>query len=408
MESYMVKNNIDFKTNPTGIEIETRLKNRTNKQQLDLLRQGVKAWNEERQQNPQIRPDLKMANLKRVNLSTANLSGADLSLVNFSGANLTSANLSGANLSRANLSGADLRWADLSGALLDGTDLNGALLSAANLSKAKFNKTNLKGAVLSGSNLSNSEISEANFSGADLRWANLRRAVVSVADFRKTDLRWANLSEAQVVRTNLEGANLEECSIYGISTLGLKLKGAKQLSLVITTFGEPAIAVDNLEVAEFLSRLLNTQKIPDFNNTISSKVILVLGRCTQERKPILDALRKYNYLPVVIDCETSTSKDLTETISTLAQISRFIIADLTDPRSIPQELHAIIPNLQSVPVQPLLHTSAQKEYAMFEDFQRYPWVLETYWYNAFEEAIASFKNKVIVPAEAKARALLGG
>jgi uncharacterized protein YjbI with pentapeptide repeats len=349
-----------------------------------------------------------MANLRRADLSTANLSGADLSLGNFSGANLTSANLSGANLSRANLSGADLRWANLSGALLDGADLNGALLSAANLSKVKFNKTSLKGAVLSGANLSNSEIREANFSGADLRWANLRQAVVSVADFRKADLRWANLSEAQVVRTNLERANLEECSIFGISTLGLKLKGAKQLSLVISAFGEPAIAVDNLEVAEFISRLLNTQKIPDFNNTICSKVILVLGRCTQERKPILDALRKCNYLPVVIDCETSTSKDLTQTISTLAQISRFIIADLTDPKSIPQELHAIIPNLQLVPVQPLLHTSAQKEYAMFEDFQRYPWVLETYWYNAFEEAIASLKNKVIAPAEAKARALLGG
>ncbi|MFE1745867.1 pentapeptide repeat-containing protein [Coleofasciculus sp. H7-2] len=404
----MAKNNLDFKTNPTVIEIVTGLKNRTNKQQLDLLRQGVEAWNEERQQNPQIQPDLKMANLRGANLSTANLSGADLSLVNFSGANLTSANLSGANLSRANLSGADLRWANLSGALLDGADLNGAFLNAANLSKVKFNKTNLKRAVLSGTNLSNSQISEANFSGADLRWANLRRAVVSVADFRKADLRWANLSEAQVVRTNLEKANLEGCSIYGISTLGLKLKGANQLSLVITAFGEPAIAVDNLEVAEFISLLLNNQKIPDFNNTICSKVILVLGRCTQERQPILDALRKYNYLPVVIDCETSTSKDLTQTISTLAQISRFIIADLTDPRSIPQELHAIIPNLQSVPVQPLLHTSAHKEYAMFEDFQRYPWVLETYWYNAFEEAIASLKDKVIAPAEAKARALLGG
>ncbi|MBD2740010.1 pentapeptide repeat-containing protein [Coleofasciculus sp. FACHB-1120] len=404
----MTKNNLDIKTDPTVIEIVTGLTNRTSKQQVDLLRQGVEAWNAERQQNPQIRPDLKMANLRRANLSTANLSGIDLSLVNFSGANLTSANLSGANLSRANLSGADLRWADLSGALLEGADLNGALLSAANLSKVKFNKTNLKGAVLSGANLSNSQISEANFSGADLRWANLRRAVVSVADFRKADLRWANLSEAQVVRTNLEGANLERCSIYGISTLGLKLKGAKQLNLVITAFGDPAIAVDNLEVSEFISRLLNTQKIPDFNNTICSKVILVLGRCTQERKPMLDALRKFNYLPVVIDCETSTSKDLTQTILTVAQISRFIIADLTDPRSIPQELHTIIPNLQLVPVQPLLHTSAQKEYAMFEDFQRYPWVLETYWYNAFEEAIASLKEKVIAPAEAKARALLGG
>ena len=42
---------------------------------------------------------------------------------------------------------------------------------------------------------------------------------------------------------------------------------------------------------------------------------------------------------------------------TLAHLARFIIADITDPRSIPQELQAIVPDL-AVPVQPIIARSA--------------------------------------------------
>lgn len=90
----------------------------------------------------------------------------------------------------------------------------------------------------------------------------------------------------------------------------------------------------------------------------------------------------------------------------MAHMARFIIADITDAKSIPQELERIVPGLPSVPVQPLLHISAS-EYSMFEHFKRYPWVLETYQYRSTEEVIASLTEKVIAPAELKAKELLG-
>jgi hypothetical protein len=120
---------------------------------------------------------------------------------------------------------------------------------------------------------------------------------------------------------------------------------------------------------------------------------------------IREELRRRNYLPIVFDFEKPASRDLTETISTLAHMARFIIADLTEAKSIPQELERIVPDLPSVPVQPILQASAS-EYGMFEHFKRYPWVLETYQYESLEEVIAALTEKVIAPAELK-KELLG-
>jgi hypothetical protein len=153
--------------------------------------------------------------------------------------------------------------------------------------------------------------------------------------------------------------------------------------------------------------LLNYERIRQVIETITSKVVLILGGFTSDRKAVLDAirdeLRQRDYLPILFDFEKPAGLDLTETISTLAHMARFIIADITEAKSIPQELQAIVPDLPSVPVQPLLLTS-EREYGMFEHFRRYPWVLDTYYYDNLDDVLASVEDKVISPAE-KAREL---
>jgi hypothetical protein len=42
---------------------------------------------------------------------------------------------------------------------------------------------------------------------------------------------------------------------------------------------------------------------------------------------------------------------------------------------------------------------------MFEHFRRFPWVLETYYYDNLNEVLVSVEDKVITPAETKAREL---
>ena len=147
-------------------------------------------------------------------------------------------------------------------------------------------------------------------------------------------------------------------------------------------------------------------------------MVLILGRFTPERKLILNALRdelrRRNYLPMLIDFEKPSHllfdfkkpshRDLTGTVSTLAHMARFVIADITDANSIPHELLAIVPNLPSVPVQPLLLAS-QQEYGMFEHFRRFPSVLEPVLYEDQDRMLAAIADMVIGPAEAKAEEL---
>ena len=103
---------------------------------------------------------------------------------------------------------------------------------------------------------------------------------------------------------------------------------------------------------------------------------------------------------MLFDFDTPASQTTDETISTLAHMSRFVIADITDAKSVLQELRSIVPNSPSVFVQPLLLES-QGEPGMWDFFRKFPWVLEPVRYTDQNAIIAGLDEKVIAPAEAK-------
>jgi uncharacterized protein YjbI with pentapeptide repeats len=337
-------------------------------------------------------PDIRRPDLVGADLRSAKLTGADLRWADLREARLGRANLAGANLVWANLTGADLRRACLTGAFLFKANLGSTDLIEANLREARANQVDLRGSSLC---------------GADLRGAALVCAVLTLADLTGADLSGADLEGTPQVSADLTGANLSGCRIYGVSAWDLNLTGAKQQNLVLTRYGDPEITVDNIEVAQFIYLMLNNQKVRDVIDTITSKAVLILGRFTAERKAVLDALReelrKHEYLPILFDFEVPATRDITETVSLLARMARFIVADLTDPSSIPKELEAIVPGL-AVPVQPLLE-GASRPYSMFKDYWKYDWVLPVYRYEGLEPLLATLAEKVIAPAEAKVKGL---
>lgn len=339
--------------------------------------------------------DLRAARLHRTVFSEAyawevNFSGLDLREVFFQEADLGGAVLTGANLSDGHLDGARLSKAQLDGATLTGARLIGAHCEDASLKGAQLGQ-----AQLSLANLVGADLTDANLAGADLSGANLMLARLCGAQLMGADLRAAIL-----VQADLSQADLRQAAVYGVSAWNVKLDQARQTDLRINIADQHVITCDNIEVAQFVHLCVNNRKIRDVIDTISAKAVLILGNFSPERKAVLDrlkdALRQHNLVPLLFDFDQPGSRDLTETISTLAHLSRFVIADLTDARSLPQELKSIIPHLPSVPVQPLLLAS-QRGYAMFEHFERFPWVRPTFYYQDTEQLLADLAPRILAP-----------
>jgi hypothetical protein len=365
-----------------------------NKEQLSILKQGVDVWNKWRDNNPD----------EYIDLTEAEISNANLSRVDLGGVNLKGALLKGADLSDSNLGQADLSEADLSGA-----NLLQAELSQANLHKAKLNNANLHGAYLWGANLSE----------ADLSRANLAFAVLMRANLTKANLTNAELSAATLIHTTVSRAKVSGSSIYAINVWDLIGEFEDQKDLVISARGrpgmedapeaEPSITVDNIKVAQFIYLILNNEEIRNAINTLTSKSVLILGRfAIPERKAILDALRnklrEYDLLPIVFDFDRPTDKDFTETIKTLAGLSYFVIADVTNPKSSPLELQATVPDYQ-IPFVPIIQ-EGEKPFAMMVDLQKkYNWVLNTVSYDSEETLMSVVKPLIIDPAMKKRQEL---
>jgi TIR domain/Pentapeptide repeats (8 copies) len=141
-----------------------------NPEHLEILKRGVEAWNEWRDENWVVQfldePDLSCADLRDIDLLGANFSEANLSGANLNGVSLRNINLIRANLIRANLTCVDLSFANLISTELFGANFNRAalfktLISDSDLTGTDFSDANLDGTVFEGDILVNADFSKA-------------------------------------------------------------------------------------------------------------------------------------------------------------------------------------------------------------------------------------------------------
>src|SRR6266404_369263 len=148
---------------------------------LQILRQGIEAWNKWRRDNPTIVPDLSDAQLdgmsfvergvdheKRVHFTRA----YHLQRVDFSGASLVGANFSGTDLCDADMEGANLLAANFS---VEASNNDGGHGSSYG---AEMVRTDLRSADLRG----------ADFTFAEFQYTNFDRATLGMTKFGHNDL----------------------------------------------------------------------------------------------------------------------------------------------------------------------------------------------------------------------------
>jgi TIR domain-containing protein/pentapeptide repeat protein len=178
------------------------------REHVDILMQGVEAWNQWRRKHPETRPDLSSADL-----SLAKLHKVDFHGTNLIRANLTSTNLIGAVLDQANLSRACLNGATFYRASLTRATLVGASLHEASLIDADLTRTNLTRA-----DFSYAFVGLTNFGGVDLS---------TVQGLDTVDHRWPSiigidtiyLSQGNLPMVFLQGAGVPDTLIDYIRTL---------------------------------------------------------------------------------------------------------------------------------------------------------------------------------------------
>jgi len=200
-----------------------------------------------------------------------------------------------------------------------------------------------------------------------------------------------------------------------MSAWDLKLERARRQGLVIRyqPTGDRNVApeeasVDGLDPAAFMYFALNNRNISTIMNAAGEKWVLILGRFTK-RRAILDRVAKElkheQFVPIIFDFERPKQRDLIETVILLAGMSAFVIAELSDPRSVPLELQAIASNY-GVPIFPIIEQGAER-FGMFPGLRKFRWVYEPIKYKRKDpqDLIARLRKDVIGPAKEQKRRL---
>lgn len=308
---------------------------------------------------------------------------------------------------RLNLKGVNLSYLSLIGIDLTSADLN----------NSSFIKTNLW----------NADLRDSNFSGSAFVSANLLLLRADRSIFDKVNLAYATLTGSRFFGSTITNSKVTAVTVWGIETNEYTIQKNLYLDVLFDPLMEEIearelpknrsiedviIRTDNIETAYILYLFSRReQDLKDFKKndklriileSLTDKIVLILGNFSLRQKAILKDIRislsGMGYAPVIFDFARPKNRDLIETVSVLAGLSRFVIADLTKPRSIPLESVLITPGLM-VPFAAIIQKDSNP-FKMFEDLRtKYFWVLEPWKYKDKEDILKKLKTEIVNPSE---------
>ena len=357
-----------------------------------------------------IKFDLSGVDLTGVNLNGVCLKQCDIFDAKFDECNIMESDFREARMGRATFKSSTISNTDFSSSTLRRSDFRRSIISDCNfrsacLSGASFEFVVTKGSTFECCDFRGGTFSESIFIDCNmlssryqqsrLSGSKFRSCVMDGSKFMKTDL-----TNAGFTNVSLSNSQIKDCFVYGLSAWDVTLENVVQENLYATKDSRSIIA-PNLEMAQFIYMLMKDNKLRSMIETISNHGVLILGRFSH-RKHLLYAIKEklvdLGFLPIIFDFERPTNRDFTETILTLAGLSRFIVADITAPKSTPLESQAIVPNFM-IPFIPLIEEGGQP-FSMFKDLwvKHRDWVEAPLEYNSIDQLIKVFQVAVVDPA----------
>ena len=259
-------------------------------------------------------------------------------------------------------------------------DFSGLHLTNASIHNAFAEGLNIRGSKIIDCHFEEGDFSRADFSNTEFVNTRFNKTILTDANFDGASFINCNLNRVNLTNANFCLKEIRETVVYGVSAWDLKTcDEMKQSRLIIErtyelysdiiASGKIPLMADNIELAQFIYYLSNHKKMRDVLNILNAKGILLLGQFREgglERLYKLhDWLKEKNYMPMIFDFDRPVSMDYTETVITMAGLSKIIIADLSGG-SVPQELHATLTNFQK----PIIAYSRTGAYSMFKDLKR--------------------------------------
>lgn len=358
---------------------------------------GTRRDNSYHQKNekPYLRQELKSDVIEDKTYAYENFSNLDCSNSKFINVNFESCNFDHAIFQGA-------RFLDVS---FHGCQITKCNLDRSNIVRCKFNRSNCAissfvSSMVQNTSFNNSNLSRCNFKSGEIQNSSLTGANLSNTSIIDMKLQDIDLSFARLINTKIYDSELISCRVFGSSAWKCDIINSKQENIVITPKDDFEVCVDSIESAQAIYMFLANSKIRNFIDSSSKTLCLILGRFTEKRISVLKTIKKQinesGNIAILFDFAKPSSRNFTETVTLLAHLSKIIIADISDPRSIPHELQTIVPRLPSVRVL-LIQEKASGTYAMVEDLSCYSWVEKIFHYDTIEELSEYIKSKIADP-----------
>lgn len=259
-------------------------------------------------------------------------------------------------------------------------DFSGIHLTNASIHLAFAEGLNLRGAEIVGCHFEEGDFSRADFSNTTFANTKFNKTILTDANFSGATFVNCNLNRVNLVNADFRLKEIRETVVYGISAWDLKtspemiqsrlvIEKSYELHSDIVASGKIPMMVDDIEMAQFVYYLSSHKNMRNMINILNSRGVLLLGKFKdgglERLYQLMDWFKARNYMPMLFDFDRPNSMDYTETVVTMAGLSKFIVADLSGG-SVPQELHATLSSFQK----PVIVYSDQPAYSMFKDIKR--------------------------------------